>query len=204
MPRYEGYGLRKPAYDYYDPAVESRGIPLSDIRGIPLPEQGVEPWTRGYGPPRRAVDMRNGSYGQRHPSADFGSEQEEYNRTLMDRELMSLEEMGIKMDESDDVRISQDRQAQIVEEIQRLMAEQQVYSKQMAEREAHALRTLAPRNRPQAQPYRGLPPVLAPKRAGTSKPGFDELPFGKAFRAARSAGLKVFPWRGKQYTTELR
>ena len=32
----------------------------------------------------------------------------------------------------------------------------------------------------------------------------DDMTFGQAFRAARKAGKKTFPWRGQEYTTETK
>ena len=57
--------------------------------------------------------------------------------------------------------------------------------------------------KPGADPATTIPGGPATAAGGPGKVSRDDMPFGKAFAAARAAGEKTFTWKGKPYTTDL-
>jgi hypothetical protein len=56
---------------------------------------------------------------------------------------------------------------------------------------------------PGADPATTIQGGAASAAGGPAKANRDDMPFGKAFAAARAAGEKQFTWKGKPYTTDV-
>ena len=191
MARYRGYMPMEGEPDV-------RAIPLSDIiRGVALKED-----PQVFGP---AMDFTGRS---------TDTMMAEHSRGLMDREVMTMDEIKDEINrnrEAAHVEFSHSRQDEIINQIQQLMAEHQVNSQKMLARDG-----LMPNGIPlstvggeTSQSHSMLPGSLNAGRssAGRSNPdnaSIDGMSFGSAFKLARSSGAKIFTWRGRQYTTQLR
>jgi hypothetical protein len=57
--------------------------------------------------------------------------------------------------------------------------------------------------KPGADPATTIQGGAASAAGGPAKANRDDMPFGKAFAAARAAGEKQFTWKGKPYTTDV-
>jgi len=138
---------------------------MSDISGTPLLEDRTV-----FGP---ATDFSG------IPSDPM---QRDYSQGLAQREAMVLADMGQGRERAD-MEVSREQQDQILAQLQRIMAEN----------------TLRTRNAPGS-----LGSSLQIPTLGETAANLDRLSFGAAFRIARAAGSKIFSWRGRNFTTKLR
>ena len=168
MRRYRGYSP-------VNEDVEVRPLSLAEIQGMPLPDD-----EQVFGP---AMDLTG------RPTDTM---QRQHSAQLADQEAMMLGDMGEygqgMAQGEQDMRMSQDRQEQLLEQLQQLMAWNKMDQQQM----------LAKEQMPLNQVYRGVPIKSQPM------PSYDSMSFGDAFKTARSYGAKVFTWRGKRYNTKLK
>ena len=146
-------------------------IPLADLKGYALDDIPVQEWSYG----RSDLPYND--------SADM----------LMKEDMEEDERYrGSEMAEGE---LAQSREQQILEQLQELMAEQQLYSQGVMEREEQEGRA--------QDVLLSQIPLSMPMPQVQQRPQQPES-FGRAFAAARRAGAKIFTWRGRKFNTRLK